>query len=242
MSLDSDNVFALLPVKSMGQAKQRLRPVLSATERRLLFRHSLIDVLEAISRSTELAGLVVISRDKDAIILAEQYGARIIVPDSDSGQSSAIRQAAEILAQDNIDCTLTIPGDVPLVTGAEIDSVCESLSTGHSITIVPNLDGTGSNCVACSAYGLVEYQFGDRSFDRHVASGRTNGIEPRALPLPGLGLDVDTPSDLEELMRRESSSRVQKYVRDSGIIDRLYRWSSAISGSVSQFAEAGAEA
>lgn len=242
MSSVSNSVFALLPVKNMGQAKKRLRPVLSAAERRTLFRHSLTDVLEATSRSTELAGLVVISRDKDAIILAEQFGARTIVPDGDSGQSSAIRQAAEKLAQDNIECTLTIPGDVPLVTGAEIDRVCESLATGHSITIVPSLDGTGSNCVACSAYGLVDYQFGENSFDRHVASSRSNGIEPRALPLPGLGLDVDTPSDLEELMRRESSSRAQEYVRDSGIFDRLFRSSYAVSGSVSQFAGVGAEA
>jgi 2-phospho-L-lactate guanylyltransferase (CobY/MobA/RfbA family) len=38
--------------------------------------------------------------------------------------------------------------------------------------------------------------FGEPSFEKHLATARAHGLEPRVLALPGLGLDVDAPSDL----------------------------------------------
>jgi 2-phospho-L-lactate guanylyltransferase len=88
---------------------------------------------------------------------------------------------------------LTVPGDLPLATPAEIEQVV----AGHDrFTIVPSRDGKGTNALAVSPPDLIRFQFGDASFVPHCAAARALGIEPRILRLPGLGLDIDTPDDL----------------------------------------------
>ena len=71
----------------------------------------------------------------------------------------------------------------------------------------------------------MKFGFGEDSFRRHLGFARELGIEPRVIKLPALGLDVDTPHDLEALMReletRQTLSSTHKYLMESGIIERL---------------------
>ena len=52
---------AIVPIKGLAQAKQRLSPLLSGTERRELMAHMIDDVLAIIGRTDGISGLVVIS-------------------------------------------------------------------------------------------------------------------------------------------------------------------------------------
>jgi 2-phospho-L-lactate guanylyltransferase len=45
--------------------------------------------------------------------------------------------------------------------------------------------------------------FGDDSFLPHLAAARAIGIEPTIVKLPGIGLDIDQPSDIQGLLRAE---------------------------------------
>jgi 2-phospho-L-lactate guanylyltransferase len=43
-------------------------------------------------------------------------------------------------------------------------------------------------------------RFGEPSFANHLAAARALHLEPAVVPVPGLGLDVDDPDDLETLL------------------------------------------
>ena len=43
--------------------------------------------------------------------------------------------------------------------------------------------------------------FGDDSFLPHLAAARAMGIEPTIVKLPGIGLDIDQPEDVQALLR-----------------------------------------
>ena len=70
-----------------------------------------------------------------------------------------------------------------------------------SFTIVPAHDERGSNAVLCSPPLVMPLRFGDDSFFPHLAAARALGIEPTIVKLPGIGLDIDQPVDLEALRR-----------------------------------------
>jgi 2-phospho-L-lactate guanylyltransferase (CobY/MobA/RfbA family) len=55
--------------------------------------------------------------------------------------------------------------------------------------------------------------FGEPSFSNHVERARSAGIEPLILRLPGLGLDVDGPEDLETLAREGGDCRSARLAR-----------------------------
>ena len=213
-------IWAILPVKSLTAAKQRLGGVLDAKERRALMLHSTRDVLRALSRSSELSGILLVSRDKTALQLGSEFGAQPMLTDSDDGQSAAIEGAVRLLAQQGVGKTLTIPGDTPLLTPQDVDAVSRTLSVANSLTIVSNVDGTGTNCIAASPPDLIPYQFGHNSFERHVSTARSVGIEPKVLRFPGLELDIDTQADLVALMAEAPITETQRYLIESGIAER----------------------
>ena len=94
-----------------------------------------------------------------------------------------------------------MPGDIPLVSAAEVDAVVASRAAAPSFTIVPARDELGSNAVLCDPPGAVPLRFGDDSYFPHLSAARRAGIEPTIVRLPGIGLDIDHPEDLRAFLR-----------------------------------------
>lgn len=209
-------IWAILPIKSLRCAKQRLRKLLTPEQRRTLMLNSTEDVLKALNKSKQLTGILLISKDSAVLALGHEYAAEVLVPASDEGQSDAINRAVEFLRARGVAATITIPGDAPLLTANDIDSVCATLQSRPSLTLVSNLDGTGSNCIAASPPDLIRYQFGRDSFMRHQSAARDAGIALEVLNLPRLELDIDTEADIEALLRHRPRTATQHFLLASG--------------------------
>ena len=218
-------IGAVLPVKDTGDAKQRLSDFLSVAERQRLALAMAEDVLETLARVPGLPDIVVVTRDEQAMALAARHGARVLTEPSNDGQSAAVERAAVALSRDGVDGLLQVPGDVPGASADEIEAVLAAHESagddGPAVTLVPSHDRRGTNCVLCSPPGVLRFAFGHDSFQSHCEAARAQGIAPRILPLPGLGLDIDTPDDLRAFIARPTAGRTLDYLRDSGIAERL---------------------
>ena len=193
-------VWAAVPVKEFAGAKQRLSPLLTSQQRQTLAAAMLEDVLAALAEAP-LAGIVLNTRDPLATELARRYGARVVTDGARDGHTGAVAAMARILAAEGREAMLTVPGDIPRVTAVEIDAVIEASRPAPSLTIVPAHDGRGSNAVLCSPPLVMPLRFGDDSFLPHLAAARSLGLEPTIVRLPGIGLDIDQPDDVDALMR-----------------------------------------
>ena len=218
-------IGAVLPVKDFGHAKQRLAGFLSAVERRLLSEAMAEDVLETLSQVSELSEIIVVTRDERAGELAARLGARVLAEPSNDGQSAAVERAAAALGRAGVESLLQVPGDVPGASADEIAAVLAvhgSASDGAAaVTLVPSRDRRGTNCLLCSPPDVLPFAFGHQSFGPHCEAARAQGIAPRIMALPGLGLDIDTPDDLRGFMARPAAGRTLDYLRESGIAERL---------------------
>jgi len=193
-------VWAAVPVKEFTGAKQRLAALLSAAQRETLAATMLEDVLAALAGSRRLAGILVNTIDPRAAELASRYGARVVTDGARDGHTGAVMGMARALAADG-HAMLTMPGDIPRVTAAEIDAVVSARRPAPSFTIVPARDELGSNAVLCAPPGAVPLRFGDDSFFPHLAAARKAGIAPTIVRLSGIGLDIDHPEDLRAFLR-----------------------------------------
>ncbi|MGC1409825.1 MAG: 2-phospho-L-lactate guanylyltransferase [Acetobacteraceae bacterium] len=197
----TSGVWAAVPVKEFAGAKQRLSPLLTSQQRKALAAAMLEDVLAALA-DAPIAGIMVNTLDPLATEIARRYGARVITDNARDGHTGAVAAMARILAEEGNDM-LALPGDIPRVTATEIAAVIEARRAAPSLTIVPAHDGRGSNAVLCSPALVMPLQFGDDSFVPHLAAARALGIEPTVVGLPGIGLDIDQPRDIEVLRRVE---------------------------------------
>ena len=69
---------------------------------------------------------------------------------------------------------------------------------------------------------VVRPEFGEDSFAVHVQSAKRSGVDLNILRLPGLGFDVDWPSDLIKLAAMPGESRTQQFVANLELTDRSY--------------------
>src|SRR6202012_1762695 len=205
------------PVKAFTGAKQRTSSILTPVQREVLAATMLEDVLAALAGATRLAGILVNTIDPTAARLAERYGARVITDGALDGHTGAVNGLARTLAAEGRGAMLTMPGDIPRVTPAEIDAVVSSCLAAPSFTIVPAHDELGSNAVLCSPPFSVKLRFGDDSYFPHLMAARAAGIEPVVVRLPGIGLDIDHPADLRAFV----NARPHRPTRTRALLERF---------------------
>lgn len=213
-------MWVVVPVKRYSNAKSRLASLLTAAERESLAQAMLHDVLSALAQSRLKAGVVVVSREVRARYAVERAGG-LFLDETASGLSAAIVQAGQWLAAHGQRDLLMIPGDVPLVSGREIDVVIAAQQGAPAVTLVPDREHNGTNALAVNPADAIPLSFGEGSFARHHQAALAAGIEPTVLHLPGFALDIDHPLDLQTLLTYDSETETLAYLSDSGIARRV---------------------
>ena len=202
----------LVPVKDLKRAKQRLAPILSQAARRQLAQAMLEDVLEALGSWPNRFEVAVVTCDAFAIELASRHGFEIFADHANTGETDAIVMATHVCEARGIDSTLVIPADVPLLQAWELERIFEAAPEKGSV-LVPAGDGRGTNAVLRRPAGLFSLRFGNDSFKPHFAAARATGQPCVVLPLPGIAVDVDNPSDLKRLVALPGETRAQRLAR-----------------------------
>lgn len=207
----------IIPIKALELAKQRLSAVLSAAERRQLVMAMLEDVLDVLAQVAGLGPVLVVTRDPDVAALASDKGAEVVEEPADSdGLNGAVRLG---LCRETVleaGQALILPGDVPLATAGELAALVASAGRRQRprVTLVPARDCGGTNAMLLAPPGVIDPSFGRDSFIRHLASAVARRVDVETLQLPGLGVDVDTPADLQRLLRERRGSRRYEFLRD----------------------------
>jgi 2-phospho-L-lactate guanylyltransferase len=211
---DPAEIWAIVPVKETHDAKQRLAPVLSASLRQGLALAMLEDVLDAVAAVKGLGGVILVTVDPQAIALAGRYGAETIVEGAHDGHTGAVIAGARHLIAQGRRAMLTIPGDLPLVTAAEVGQLIDAHGLAPAFTIAPAHDDQGSNAILMSPPNAVPLRFGEDSFFPHLAAARACGIEPCVVRLPGIAFDIDNPQDLHHFARLGSRTRAGRFLAE----------------------------
>jgi 2-phospho-L-lactate guanylyltransferase len=182
-------------------AKSRLASVLSSTQRALLAQTMLADVLAA-CRAAPVAGIVAVVDGPQGHALATHY-----VPDPGQGMNPAVWAGIRSAARLGAESVIVLPGDVPLLTPADLQAVLDAAADlPRVVAVVPDRTGRGTNALLLRPVDVIRPSFGEDSGPRHLALARAAGAVAVCVSRPLLALDVDRPADLLD-------SRVQKRLK-----------------------------
>jgi len=171
---------------------------LTPPERRSLAEAMVADVLDALRATAAVDGIVVVSAEPAVRRLAHRQGARWSPDVEEAGQSAAVAQG--LRHADGATRALLVPGDCPAVDPAELTALLARPELGQrSVVVVPDRHGTGTNALVLVPPDAMAPAFGPGSRARHEAAAAQAGAACAIVPVPSLGLDVDTPEDLAAL-------------------------------------------
>jgi 2-phospho-L-lactate guanylyltransferase len=198
-------LWAIVPVKPLRRGKSRLAGTLNEDERTKLNRDLLQHTLETLSDLKEVDGVLVVSRDPNVLHIARDHGARTVQEDGQPELNTALKRAtivAQVYATRGV---LVLPADLPLITRDDILTLIKRATEPPVVVIAPDRHGKGTNALLISPPGLIEYDFGENSFQRHCDAIKKAGARLEIVELPSLGLDLDVPEDFELIKSFEAT-------------------------------------
>jgi 2-phospho-L-lactate guanylyltransferase len=202
----------LIPVKTLGNAKQRLGEAFDQPHRTQLATAMLRDVLTAASGVAQRLDVFVVTGDAAASALANEFGFAVIEDTRNISETDAIVMATAWCEGRGYDTTIVIPGDIPVITADELHHVLDA-APAEGAVIVPAYDRRGSNCVLRRPANLIPLRFGNDSFLPHCEAMQKTGKPLVILELPGIGLDIDHPHELALLTQRDGDTHAQRLLR-----------------------------
>lgn len=213
--------FALVPVKDLSRAKERLSSILSPYERTILAHAMLEDVLRALKGSRTLDRLFVVTSDENAIEIAAGLGAEIIQEKTQEGESKSVDSASATCMDMGAESVLVIPGDAPLVTSQDVDFILEKEKTYSSVILVPSRDEMGTNAILRKPPDAIPSRFGLDSFRKHISEAERRNIPYEIHKVPRIALDIDEPEDLALFASQESPTKTYRELIRIGIAERV---------------------
>jgi 2-phospho-L-lactate guanylyltransferase len=217
--MTASDIWAIVPIKELAGAKQRLAPLLSPAQRRALIEVMMGEVLQALAGARGLGGIMVVTVDAKATALANRLGARVMADGARDGHTGSVTAGLRLLAREGCGGMMTLPADIPAATSAEIEAVLAAHKPGPSFTISPAHDDLGSNTVICSPPAAVPLRFGENSYFPHLEAARRAGIEPTIVRRPGIAMDIDHPIDLATFLRlpQSAGTRTRAWLEAEGV-------------------------
>ena len=176
------------------RAKTRLRRALAPARREALATAMLDDVL----RSAMATGwpVLVVTDARSVAASARAARARALVVPA-RGTRDAARRGLRRVERDGADAALVLAADVPFVGVRDLRRIAAA-GRRAPIVIVPDRRRSGANALYVRPPARLAPRFGRGSLAAHRDAAGPDG---RVLAIAGLGLDVDTPADLDSLRR-----------------------------------------
>src|SRR6202522_1762467 len=197
--LTRDVIWAVLPVKRLAAAKQRLAGALGEVREEFayLLACRTLDVLQSIGM---FAGVIVVTPDPRVAAAARARGAAV-VDDDDCSLNQACVLGLGSAATRGATLAVILPCDLATLTAEGLERLVHGFlglrrTKGGAIGLVRCKEGTGTNLVLVEPAASFEPSFGSGSFSRHLRDSGSSAFEFRE---PTVSFDVDTPEDLEAL-------------------------------------------
>ena len=106
-------IAAIIPVKTFSNAKTRLD--LSPQKIELLCKIMLEEILQITSISPRIEKTIVVTKENQAIEIAEKFNATVIKDEEEESVNSAVALADKYLLENNFDASIVLPQDIPYI-------------------------------------------------------------------------------------------------------------------------------
>ncbi len=199
------NTWALVPLKNLDRAKQRLVPALSEDQRRNLVLAMARDVLTALEKSASITKTLLVSSEPEAGRLLRDRNVDVFYSHRDEGINRELELAAAYAHSGGADRALIVHGDLPFLNTATIDRFIEHAPPG-TVRAARCKTGTGTNLLLAPLPLEIKLKFGRNSFRQFVKEAEDHNLQLETVVDERLGMDIDSPEDFVMLMAKRDDA------------------------------------
>ncbi len=207
--------WAILPVKAFDRAKTRLSSVLGSTQRESVARLMAIDVLRALSSTSEIDRILLLGQGPEQEELARRFGCTYENDDPTLDVSGNVTRIAQMPEIQSAKMFLLVAADLPRLCNKDFARILRGHEEG--VTICRAVRDGGTNAFIATMPQQVKFCFGAGSAKRHALAAQAAGQKVSVLDDTAFQRDIDTPEDLQCLCRQNDSCDTAKFLQGSDI-------------------------
>ena len=185
------SITAIVPLKALDRAKQRLAPGVSAPGRRELMARLFTHVAQTCAAVPDITDVLAVVGDEAGATLAHAAGVHSI-HEPEAGLNAAVRHATS--ASEGT-ASLVVVADLPRLTTDDLRRVIQAGAHRPCVVVAATRDG-GTGALLRRPTAVIDPAFGPASAAAHLEAASRAGIRAALVSTPGLADDVDRPSDL----------------------------------------------
>ncbi len=210
-----EGLWAVVVGRTGPTAKTRLGDALDVADRSALAVAMLTDVLRATSRAG-LAGTVAVLDPPTAPV-----DGATVVSDPGGGLDAAVTRGIRAAIAAGARTAVVLAGDLPLLEAEDIATLVATAEGPRAVVVATDRHGTGTNALVLRPPDVIAPSFGPDSAARHLAAavaavrGSARSVKPHRI-----ALDIDTPDDLDELVRRQPGGATGAALRSIAAVTR----------------------
>ncbi len=193
-------IWTIMPVKPLVRAKSRLADVLSPEQREKFALNMLLRHIQLLKSIPAIDGILVISRDTKVLSVAREQGVNTVQESGQPKLNTALTRATDLLRAWHVEATLVLPTDIPLLAVEDVEQILHLGRYTGTVVVAPDAQRNGTNALLMNPPGIIEYSYGEGSFDRHVSRAELAGVKLHIYESERIAMDVDTSEDLEQYL------------------------------------------
>lgn len=197
-----ESLVVVVPVKPLAESKSRLAGVLAENERVALTRKLLERTLLKLTRARGITRVVVISRDENVLKLARKFGAWSVL-ETNANLNDALEQARRVCLANGARAVLVLPADLPKLRVRDIEKIIALGEPPPRVVIAPAARDGGTNALLLNPAHDFVFQFGENSFDAHVAQVIDSTYQVEIYNSDTVAFDLDMPEDLSKSFAKD---------------------------------------
>ena len=203
----TDRWTLVVPVKSLSEAKSRLRGVMRPADRHDLVLSMLTAVLRSCAGARGIRNYAVVTADDRVAALARRFGAQVLPDPIPPGHPDPLNAALAAVLPDRAAHPVgVLTADLPELTSTLLEAIL-SEATRHRHSVVSDHLGLGTTMAFWTpGAGEIVPRFGPGSARAHLSTGGAVDLAVLLGPLVAPARrDVDTPADVRALTARPAA-------------------------------------
>ena len=204
-------IAAIIPVKTFSNAKTRLD--LSTQKIESLCKIMLEEILQITSISPRIEKTIVVTKEKQAIEIAEKFNATVIKDEKEESVNSAVALADKYLLENNFDASIVLPQDIPYIKTQDIDFMLNYIAPPNFAIIVPSRRFDGTNALVRMPIDLMKTHYDEDSYKIHMNTAKNHTLNVAMVFVKRIMWDVDNKEDLEFLLEQNDKPQIAEKIR-----------------------------
>ena len=218
------NIGVIIPVKHLGESKQRLSQILSPEEREDLTKIMFAEVVNTIKefglQDTWSIYLLTVTPDAEVAKLAKSMGSKYILEESGTGVNSAVLRGMKYFKSHDFDIGLILPADIPLIKPVDLDELIR-FGMENDVIITPSLKEDGTNALLMRPPDLMRTFYDQDSFMMHKLEAKRQELRSRIHRAYSIMLDIDSAQDVIDFLQSSSSGNTMTFLRRIDVETRI---------------------